>query len=402
MRVQSAVMGASGLYQARTVFAEKPVTLLPLEGLQFRGDNAPVLPQPPERVISRPAWYMRPFVKLFAILYTRPHLLKRYISSDGHLLPKKHLQIYQPIRPVGFQSLDGVPLQGYWLAAKGKPSDKTVVMGHGYTQDWREMVAVAEPLRKAGFNCFLFDFRTHGASEGKTTTIGFHEGKDIAAAVNTVAKRFSSQSNQVFYLGHSMGAAAMLMSPKSLEEHPQAMASMEKTLDGIILDAPYYNFREIAERFLKRIGKMESDNWFARKVLGPWMQGPFGDQVVDGLQWMVKDYLKLPVDIFTMIPAQDMANSTLGQKPILVLHGDEDTVTPYDHGRRVYETLQRKNPGNAEFVTILGEEHLNRQWSPAENIPAQYWTAHRGDFSQQVLKRLNKWSTPAASETKKA
>jgi alpha-beta hydrolase superfamily lysophospholipase len=389
-------MGGSGLYQARRVSVEKPATLPPLDRIQFRGDKAAELAQPPERVISKPAWYMRPFVKLFAILYTRPHLLKRYISSDGHLLPKKHLKLYQPITPVGFQSLDGIPLQGYWLSAQGKSSDKTVVMGHGYTQDWREMVAIAEPLRKAGFNCFLFDFRTHGASEGETTTIGFHESKDIAAAVDTVTKRFGPQSSQVFYLGHSMGAAAMLMSPKSLEDHPQAMAVMEKTLDGIILDAPYYNFREIAERFLKRIGKMESDNWFARKVLGPWMQGPFGDQVVDGLQWMVKDYLKLPVDIFTMIPAQDMANSPLGQKPILVLHGDEDTVTPYDHGKRVYETLRMKNPGKTEFITIQGEEHLNRQWSPATNIPPKYWTAHRGDFSQHVLNVLDKWSAPKA------
>lgn len=344
----------------------------------------------PEKPLKKPSVLYRPLVKLAAFFYTHPKLVKKWFHGVSHMMSPEHLKLFEPIQPVSFKSLDQTPLQGYWMPAD-KPSTKTVVIGHGYTADWREVIAVADPLREKGYNCFLFDFRAHGASGGKKTSLGFHEAKDLAAAIDTVKTVFKEESSKVYYLGHSMGAAAMLMAPKSLESFPEAWAKLNNQVSGIILDAPYYRFRDIVERFIKGASTVNSTNWLDRHVTSPLMKGKFGDRVLDGLQWMVKDYLKVPVDLFGMTPAQVFAKSSLVQKPVLVLHGDKDYVTPYEHGVKVFNTLKAANPGKTEMVTLEGAEHLNRSWDPANKNDA-FWTAQRSTLNSHVQSFLQRIS----------
>jgi pimeloyl-ACP methyl ester carboxylesterase len=182
------------------------------------------------------------------------------------------------------------------------------------------------------------------------------------------------------------------MLPKSLEDYPKELEAVNRDLDGMILDAPYYSFKEIAERFIKGAESLDPDNWFLSKVGGPLLKGKTGDKIIQGMQYMVKDYLKLPVDLFTIIPAKIMADSKLGQKPMVVIHGDLDFVTPYHHGVRVYETLKAKNPNQAEFVTLQGAEHLSRDWDPAKT-GERNWSADRADLKDHIKGFLAKISS---------
>lgn len=386
------VPGATGHLGKQAAIAAPGRTgfILPLQRDRVRfGEDKPVKPDTPKPEtldlppLKKPAFWYRPFIKMAAVFYTQPNLVKKYLPSEDHMLDPKHLYLYQPIHPVGFKSPDGIALQGYWMPSD-TPSNKMVVLGHGYTHDWREMLAIAQPLRDKGYNCFLFDFRAHGASGGDTTSIGFHEAKDLASAVNFAKETYPEQARHLFYMGHSMGGAAMMMAPKSLEGYPEVWTKLNKNLDGIILDAPYYNFREIAERFIKGIASLEPDSWLVQKLVAPVVMGKMGDKIVNGLQWMVKDYLKLPVDIFAMIGSKSFAASTLGQKPILLLHGNADFVTPYNHGQRVFEELKAKNPTRTKFITLEGAEHLNRQWYPVPEIKESFWTAQRSDMKMHL------------------
>ena len=53
--------------------------------------------------------------------------------------------------------------------------------------------------------------------------------------------------------------------------------------------------------------------------------------------------------------------------PALVMHGDADSVIPYQQGRRSYEAI----PGPKEFFTIKGADH-NDVTPPDER---GYWQA---------------------------
>lgn len=338
--------------------------------------------------LKRPSLWMRPMVKLMAFLYTRPQSVRRLLPNTNHMMDPKHLHLFDPMQSVKFKSTDGVQIKGHWLPAKS-PSNKTVILGHGYTADWREMLALGDVLRNKGYHCLLFDFRAHGASGGTHTSMGFNEGKDIAGAVKFVKAEYPTQSNSLFYVGHSMGAASMMMTPKSLEGSPQELAMLNQHLKGMVLDAPYHSFNEIARRFIKEIRTVEADNVLVQK-LGGLLEGKFGDKLLDGMRYMVKDYLKLPVDLFSLMPAQILADSPLGQKPILITHGDKDNVTPFDHGLRNFDTLKKKNPDKTEFYHLVGEEHMSRTWSPTGKKNEAYWSSERGNFSDQVVQFLDK------------
>jgi pimeloyl-ACP methyl ester carboxylesterase len=225
--------------------------------------------------------------------------------------------------------------------------------------------------------------------------MGFHEAKDLSAALMTVIRQFSDQSKQLFYLGHSMGATALLMTPKSLENYPQVLETMAQRLKAIVLDAPYYNFRESAEQFIKHIGTVEKQSWVMRSLVDPIMKWGVADKVIDGLHRLTPSYLDIPADFFAMKPSQEFAASSLVRRPIQLLHGTADYTTPYDHGLRVYQDLKRANPNGVEMVTLAGEEHVNRDWRPPGAEKGYSSALRGGGMEQAILSFLDRQSENA-------
>ena len=61
---------------------------------------------------------------------------------------------------------------------------------------------------KARFNVVLLDLRSHGMSEGKSFTYGFHERQDITAAIDVANAK---QADQTFaILGVSAGGTVAI------------------------------------------------------------------------------------------------------------------------------------------------------------------------------------------------
>ncbi|MBY0403081.1 MAG: alpha/beta hydrolase, partial [Cyanobacteria bacterium] len=320
------VLGANGTYSLKPAHSE------------LFASSSPPTTSPP-----KPSFWMKPILKVMAYWFTHPRVVEKIVGRTDKLLDVKLLKDFEPYAPMKFKSLDGTNLQGYWMKAK-TPSTKTVILGHGYTADWREMIEVSKKLQDQGFNCFLFDFRAHGKSGGKMTSMGYHEGKDIAAAVHYVNYHFQKQSQSLFYFGHSMGAAAMMLAPESLKDFPKSLALLRSRLDAIVLDAPYYSFQESAEHFIKAL----SSRLTPQRV----------QTIAQGLEFITPKYLNIPSDFFKFKTGEIFAADALGQKPILLLHGDLDGTTPYSHGQRNYNALKKNNDA-IKFITLSGQEHLN-------------------------------------------
>ena len=129
------------------------------------------------------------------------------------------------LRDVEFPSEDGTMLRG-WLAEPPASSSArgTVVIGHGYRDDRRQMLSIVPGLGALGLRALLIDFRAHGRSGGSRITIGTEEARDVRASLRW-AEQFSVP---VSYVGFSMGAAAYLLAGQ--EAHAAVLDSPYDTL----------------------------------------------------------------------------------------------------------------------------------------------------------------------------
>lgn len=84
-----------------------------------------------------------------------------------------------------------------------------IILAHGIRGSRLSMIDRAEFLYRAGYSILAIDLQAHGESPGTEVTIGYHESKNISAAVQ-YAKQ-SHPNEPVAILGVSLGGAAALM-----------------------------------------------------------------------------------------------------------------------------------------------------------------------------------------------
>jgi pimeloyl-ACP methyl ester carboxylesterase len=100
---------------------------------------------------------------------------------------------------------DGLRLDG-WVVTPSRPR-ATVALFHGLRGSREEMLPLVALLAGAGFRCVAFDHRAHGESEGRRTSFGFHEARDVLAVLDWVEACWPRQAYAV--LGRCLGAAAV-------------------------------------------------------------------------------------------------------------------------------------------------------------------------------------------------
>lgn len=114
----------------------------------------------------------------------------------------------------------------------------TIALFHGYFADRTSLLSQAERFRRLGYRTVLVDFRGSGASSGSSTTIGYHEKKEVETVYHYLKDKYPDGPLVLF--GTSMGAAAILHAASEQDIHP----------DGIILECPFGSLYEAtANRF---------------------------------------------------------------------------------------------------------------------------------------------------------
>jgi uncharacterized protein len=221
--------------------------------------------------------------------------------------------------PVSVSTSDGEFIRGWFLfGTKGSP---LIVVCHGVGTNREDLRGVSRFLCRAGFNVLAFDFRAHGESTGSKTTFGFREALDVQAAVQYAAAHYEQQFEGVGVYAISMGSAAAIIAARHM---PQVKA--------FVLDSPF-----------ARLGDLV-DQQFSH-----WPQPP---------RWLLVSLAKFYGWLFSGIGAAEIAPedyaSNLGMRPVLVFHGDRDTLIPIEQGRQLFERI----PGPKEFVETRGAAHV--------------------------------------------
>jgi uncharacterized protein len=159
--------------------------------------------------------------------------LKKIVGRCHKPLSKEAIEAHSMLieqykaEEVFFKTQDNIMLSGLLIVRPG--ARRTVMLCHGY-QQVKEMLTSFVTIVDQD-NIFLFDFRAHGNSQGDIISFGYHEAKDVWAAVDFLSNNPKTQGLPLYGLGFSMGTAALLRA--AYEGAP---------FKALILDSPFADF----------------------------------------------------------------------------------------------------------------------------------------------------------------
>jgi len=200
---------------------------------------------------------------------------------------------------VSFATSDGLKLKGWFIP--NKESDAVVIVGHGYPFDKANILQATNFLANK-YNLFLFDFRYFGESEGRYSTGGAKEAKDVLAAVEFLKSR---NFTKIGAIGFSMGGAAILMSES-------------KDLDAVVIDSTYANMDLILEKLFV---------FFPGVLKLPFV-------------WLSKFYglLFFKINANEISPLNSIKTFDI---PIFLIHGEKDSQIPVKNTLLLYENSDK-------------------------------------------------------------
>ena len=176
-----------------------------------------------------------PSVVMYRIVFgrkDRPHLLesdlsKTYYAPYAETLLRAFGELQKlPKEPVALYSFDGLRLYGEWYDGG---FSKTVIFCHGYGgTPYHQFSPQALALYKAGFNLLFPIQRAHNESEGKHTTLGIFESKDLLLWIEWAKKQ--PECKEILLYGISMGCSAIEYASDALDHD---------TIRGMILDCGF-------------------------------------------------------------------------------------------------------------------------------------------------------------------
>ncbi len=217
---------------------------------------------------------------------------------------------------ITFKTSDNIQIKAWFIPSE--KSDKTIVICHGYPFDKANVLSFAGFLHPH-FNLLFFDFRYFGESQGKYTTVGYKEQKDLIAAVKYLETRKDIDKNKIGALGFSLGGATILM-------------GADKTnIKAIVADSSYATL----DNMLKE----------SYKIFPGFVKFPF----VATTRLLSK--LLINTDISKVSPMESIKKL---KTPILIIHGEKDSEIPVENAHQLY---QNSNKDSTELWIMPKTDH---------------------------------------------
>ncbi len=136
---------------------------------------------------------------------------------------------------------EGNKISAFWYP--GNAEAGAVLLCHGHCVNHLHLMDMAGFLHASGYHILALDFRAHGLSEGRYTTIGLLEWEDVAAVIDAAeARGLLPASMPLAAYGRSMGAAALANGSGRLGR-----------INAFLLESSFADLRVIAGRDVKRL-----------------------------------------------------------------------------------------------------------------------------------------------------
>ena len=202
-----------------------------------------------------------------------------------------------------------------YLPAK-KPSDRYIILAHGYTDTRFGMLKYIQFYHALGFHCIAFDQRGHGENAPAPCSYSIREKTSLLAVLKDARERYG-ETIRVGIHGESLGGATVLA---SLGEKPDISFAVD--------DCGFCDIIPILKDGL-------------RKSRVP--------------RWMVYPASLAAKVLFgaSFTAAKPIEGVRENHIPLLIIHGAEDDFIPPEHSARVKDA----NPGYAELHYFQGAGH---------------------------------------------
>ena len=222
---------------------------------------------------------------------------------------------------VEITSTDGkdLTLKGYYFSAE-QPSDKWLLFFHGYASSIRWSRRWIRTMSERGYHVLAPDMRGHGLSGGDYIGMGWDERLDILAWNDFIIGR--DPGARILVSGVSMGGASVLCAAG--EQLPDAVKCL-------IADCGYTSVRDILSYQLHALFHLPDMPFLyaARSAI----------------------LRHAGYDIFRASAVDQLKKA---EKPILMIHGEEDKFVPFFMLEQVYAAAASKEK---EMLAIPGAGH---------------------------------------------
>lgn len=215
-------------------------------------------------------------------------------SHDGHRLAGRY-----------YHNRDNAPL---------------VICFHGYRSNAkRDASGGFWYCKDHGYNVLMPDQRAHGRSQSHTITFGIKERYDVLSWIEYCNQNFGSDV-PIVLMGVSMGASTVLMASE---------LGLTPNVRGIVADCGYSSPKDILRSVIRAMKlPPKSTYWLAR--LGARIFGGFDPEGASA--------------------ASAVAHCKV---PLLIVHGDADTLVPCSMAHEIYEAASAEK----KLLIVEGAEH---------------------------------------------
>jgi fermentation-respiration switch protein FrsA (DUF1100 family) len=198
---------------------------------------------------------------------------------------------------VVFKTSDGLRLTGWYIPAEN--AELTVLFCHGNGGNMMHCLDSINILYNLGLNCFIFDYRGYGNSDGKPGEEGTY--LDARAAYKWLTEEKEISPDDIIVFGRSLGGSIATQ-----------LASKVK-MWALIIESAFTSYVDIGRKFYPYMPV----RWFAR----------FSYRTID----CIKDV----------------------HCPVMIIHSRNDETIPFEFGLELYEAANEPK----EFVEIFGSHN---------------------------------------------
>ena len=250
----------------------------------------------------------------FILVYANTHPPKYPLNIP----PSEYRVAYEV---VSFTSDDGVALKG-WLVKPAHPGTKSpaIIICHGLGANKSDFTELSASLSKRGYLVLQFDFRAHGESGGNRTSLGYHEQKDIIAALHFLKTHPGIDPKRIGIYGFSLGGSSAILA-----------AAKTGAFSAVVADSAFTSLRDQAREAITGFYHLPAFPFLHLTVLG------------------YEIYFQTQVD--TIAPVKVIA--AIAPTPMLIIAGEGDTLIPADNGRRLFASAGEPK----ELWIVPGADH---------------------------------------------
>ena len=234
------------------------------------------------------------FLKIAVYLFAAVYLIlivmafafqSRFIFHPGKLPYDYRFSLGENDREVFLKTPDGETINALFY----RGADTQVVLYfHGNAGDLSNWQEVSHDFVAAGYSLFIIDYRGYGKSTGFISEQGLYIDAETSWAYLTNTLKFLPED--VIIYGRSIGTGVAVE------------LATRHNARGLVLESPYSSLRKLVQQ----------------KV--PWL---------------------LP-SLWLRFYFDNLKRMALVKSPVMLIHGDSDTLIPLSHTQTLYETFQGK------------------------------------------------------------